>query len=75
MTDKPIVFAVIFVIAYGIAITLFVLWHLYVAKTHVQKLYGKTAQLHNQLRDAQAITAETQQELDLVKLRTTRNYI
>lgn len=82
MTDKTITFAVIFVIMYGIGMTIFVLRVLYQAKVHVKTLYGKTAVLHNELRetkviarDAQSFSIETQNQLNLVNSRTTRNFI
>jgi capsular polysaccharide biosynthesis protein len=74
MTDKQVVItAVFFVFAYIITL-FFIFRYLYTAKTHIQKLHEKTAMLHNQMRDTQAMTAETQQDLHIVKTRITPNY-
>lgn len=74
MTDKQIIItAVFFVISY-VVVLFFIFRYLYNVKLHVRKLYGKSAQLSEQVRDTQAIAAETQEELYLVKMKTTRNY-
>lgn len=74
MTDKQvIVTAVFFVFAYIITL-FFIFRYLYTAKAHIQKLHEKTAKLHNQMRDTQAIVGETRHDLDLERMKTTRNY-
>ena len=72
---QTIITALAFIIAYGIPHTIFVLWYLYSTKKHVQVLYQKTANAGEQARDAKAMAVEAQQDLGLIKIQTTRNYL
>jgi len=75
MTDKQVIItAVFFVFAYIITMY-FIFRYLYKVKVHVQKLYQKTANVGEQARDAKAMAIEAQQDLGLIKIQTTRNYL